>query len=299
MPRSALKSEETRQRILAAALRVFREHGFDAATMREIAAAADVAVGAAYYYFASKDAIVMAFYQQAQDEMAPALNEILNRSRTLEQRLRRIIGQKFEYFAPYRALVGTLSAHSDPAHVLSPFSKATAIHSRARHRVFRSRCRGIQSAPARLHSPLPSAASLALSNGAHALLGLRPLAAPGAHGVALREDSAHDVVCHRPWETAPVQAAPPYGRGTPQSHLRRRMTMTSRPLRIVLPGGSGQVGTHAGAVLSGARPSRHRAHARPLHRTLDHRALGRPNARPVGGNARRRRRMHPSLRPQH
>ena len=126
MPRPTPKSEETRQRILAAALRVFRERGFDAATMREIAAAAGVAVGAAYYYFASKDAIVMAFYQQAQDEMAPALDEILNRSRTLEQRLRGIISQKFEYFAPYRALVGTLSAHIDPAHPLSPFSKATA-----------------------------------------------------------------------------------------------------------------------------------------------------------------------------
>jgi AcrR family transcriptional regulator len=126
MPRLTPKSEETRERILAAALRIFRERGFDAATMREVAAAAEVAVGAAYYYFASKDAIVMAFYQQAQDEMAPALDEVLNHSRTLEQRLRGIIRQKFEYFGPYRALVGTLSAHIDPAHPLSPFSNATA-----------------------------------------------------------------------------------------------------------------------------------------------------------------------------
>lgn len=126
MPRPTPKSEETRQRILAAALGIFRERGFEAATMREVAAAAGVAVGAAYYYFASKDAIVMAFYRQAQDEMEPALDAILNRSRTLEQRLRGIIAQKFAYFAPYRALVGTLSAHIDPAHPLSPFSKATA-----------------------------------------------------------------------------------------------------------------------------------------------------------------------------
>jgi AcrR family transcriptional regulator len=127
MPRQPIpKSETTRRRILAAALRVFRERGFDAATMREVAAEAGVATGAAYYYFASKDAIVMAFYQQAQDEMAPALDEILNGARTLEQRLRGIVGQKFEYFASNRALVGTLSAHSDPAHPLSPFSKAAA-----------------------------------------------------------------------------------------------------------------------------------------------------------------------------
>jgi AcrR family transcriptional regulator len=45
------KSEETRARILDAAIELFRARGFESATMREIAAAADVATGAAYYYF--------------------------------------------------------------------------------------------------------------------------------------------------------------------------------------------------------------------------------------------------------
>ena len=120
------KSEATRRRILDAALGVFRERGFDSATMREIASAAGVAVGAAYYYFDSKDALVMAFYEQAQQEMAPELDRILAGSRTLEQRLRGIVGQKMEYFAPNRALVSALSAHIDPEHPLSPFSSATA-----------------------------------------------------------------------------------------------------------------------------------------------------------------------------
>ncbi len=123
---STRKSEETRKRILAAALAVFRERGFHVATMREIAAAAGVAVGAAYYYFDSKDALVMAFYAQAQDEMAPQLDQILKESRTLEQRLRGIIGQKLAYFAPNRSLVSALTAHIDPEHPLSPFSAATA-----------------------------------------------------------------------------------------------------------------------------------------------------------------------------
>lgn len=120
------KSETTRAHILQAALGVFRERGFQAATMREIAAAAGVAVGAAYYYFDSKDALVMAFYEQSQDEMAPALDGILASSRTFDARLRGIIGQKFEYFAPNRALVGALSTHIDPEHPLSPFGAATA-----------------------------------------------------------------------------------------------------------------------------------------------------------------------------
>lgn len=120
------KSEATRGRILEAALQIFRQRGFEAATMREIAAAAGVAVGAAYYYFDSKDALVMAFYEQAQQEMAPELDRILSASRNLEQRLRGIIGQKLEYFAPNRTLVAALSTHIDPGHPLSPFSAATA-----------------------------------------------------------------------------------------------------------------------------------------------------------------------------
>jgi AcrR family transcriptional regulator len=125
-PKTTPKSEATRARILQAALRVFRERGFAAATMREIATAAEVAVGAAYYYFESKDALVMAFYEESQTRMVPALEQILAQSRTLEQRLRGLIGYKFEHFAPNRALMGALSAHIDPEHPLSPFSAATA-----------------------------------------------------------------------------------------------------------------------------------------------------------------------------
>jgi AcrR family transcriptional regulator len=121
-----LKSEATRARILESALATFRERGFEKSTMREIAVAAGVAVGAAYYYFDSKDAIVLAFYQRAQQEMAPSLDTILSKAKTLEARLRGLITCKFEYFAPNRALLGALSAHADPTHALSPFSRETA-----------------------------------------------------------------------------------------------------------------------------------------------------------------------------
>jgi AcrR family transcriptional regulator len=120
------KSEETRTRILEAALAVFRERGFERATMREIATAAGVAVGAAYYYFESKDAIVMAFYERSQGEMRPQIEALLERSKTLESRLRAVISTKFECFGPNRKLLGALSAHSDPEHPLSPFSKETS-----------------------------------------------------------------------------------------------------------------------------------------------------------------------------
>jgi len=120
------KSEATRIRIYEAALRVFRERGFHAATMREIASDAGVALGATYYYFDSKNSIVMAFYEQAQRQMAPELERILATNRSLEGRLRGLIQHKFDYFAANRALLGALSAHTDPEHPLSPFSEATA-----------------------------------------------------------------------------------------------------------------------------------------------------------------------------
>jgi AcrR family transcriptional regulator len=120
------KAEETRGRILEAALSIFRERGFEKATMREIATEAGVAVGAAYYYFDSKDALVMAFYEQAQRAMHEEIESALDQSRTLEARLRAIITTKFEYFAPNRRLLSALTAHTDPEHPLSPFSDETA-----------------------------------------------------------------------------------------------------------------------------------------------------------------------------
>jgi len=132
------KSEATRARILEAALRVFRERGFQAATMREIATEAGVALGAAYYYFESKDAIVMAFYERAQQQMEPELERILDSRRTLESRLRGLISYKWEYFLPNRALMGALSVHIDPEHPLSPFSAATG-HIRDRDIAFFAR----------------------------------------------------------------------------------------------------------------------------------------------------------------
>ena len=63
--RSTAKAEATQTRILDVALDLFRRHGFDQTTMREIAAQAEVSLGSAYYYFDSKEDLVMAFYDRA------------------------------------------------------------------------------------------------------------------------------------------------------------------------------------------------------------------------------------------
>ncbi len=119
------KSDETRARILDAAIELFRARGFEAATMREIAAAAGVATGAAYYYFDSKDALVLAFYDRSQKELEPLLEQALAATRDFEGRLRALIEVKLAYFEPDRGLLRALAAHTDPEHPLSPFSVQT------------------------------------------------------------------------------------------------------------------------------------------------------------------------------
>jgi AcrR family transcriptional regulator len=120
------KAEETGLRILEAALELFREEGFDSATMRDIAKRAQVATGAAYYYYPSKEAIVMDFYQRANADMQPKIATALEAAHGLEAGLRALIQVKLAHFAPNRGVLRTLLRNgADLRHPLSPFSAAT------------------------------------------------------------------------------------------------------------------------------------------------------------------------------
>ena len=124
--RTTVKAEETRERILDAALQLFREKGFDETTMRDIAAEAEVATGGAYYYFRSKEELVMAFYVRTAEEARELWPGIIGASRDLRKRLRAILDLKFEQFAKHRRLlVALVRIGIDPAHPLSPFGRET------------------------------------------------------------------------------------------------------------------------------------------------------------------------------
>ena len=58
---------ETAEKILTAALGLFRKQGFDKTTMRQIAKSAGTSLGSAYYYFPRKEALVLAYFE---DQMA-------------------------------------------------------------------------------------------------------------------------------------------------------------------------------------------------------------------------------------
>lgn len=123
------KGEDTRERIYAAALGLFRERGFDATTMRDVAAAAGMSLGAAYHYFPGKDAIVLVYYDQVSREHARRVAAETAEEPKLANRLAIAFQSKIEILREDRPLMGALLRFAgDPRHPLSFFGTATRQH---------------------------------------------------------------------------------------------------------------------------------------------------------------------------
>jgi AcrR family transcriptional regulator len=117
---------DTRQRVLAAALKLFRRRGFDRTTMRDVAEEAGMSLGAAYYYFASKEAIVLAYYDDQQREHATLARSKLAGASTLRERLGAVFHTKLDVLARDRKLLGALfRSVGDPSDTTGPFGAAT------------------------------------------------------------------------------------------------------------------------------------------------------------------------------
>lgn len=121
------KAESTRSHLLQTALAKFRERGVEASTMRELAATAGMSLGAAYYYFPSKEAIIQAYYDDVQAEHARRLAAALaDRRLDFQERLRAAFHSKLDIVRGDRKLMGALFRYSgDPGHPLSVFGQGT------------------------------------------------------------------------------------------------------------------------------------------------------------------------------
>ena len=73
LSRRERKKRETRQRLMEAALRLFREQGYDATTVEQIAESADVAKGTFFNYFETKEAILPALAEWRLGQLKEAL----------------------------------------------------------------------------------------------------------------------------------------------------------------------------------------------------------------------------------
>src|SRR5688572_32022488 len=123
------KGDDTRRRIYDAALTLFRDRGFDNTTMRDVAAVAGMSLGAAYHYFPSKDAIVLAYYDNVSREHASRVAAEVGGEGRLGRRLSIAFHSKLEILRNDRPLMGALLRFAgDPGHPLSFFGASTRQH---------------------------------------------------------------------------------------------------------------------------------------------------------------------------
>jgi AcrR family transcriptional regulator len=69
--------DDTRERILHVAIRIFGKYGFQKTTMDEIAGAAHKAKGSVYYYFNSKEDLFRAVVQQEINDIKSGLTKVI------------------------------------------------------------------------------------------------------------------------------------------------------------------------------------------------------------------------------
>jgi len=120
------KASHTKALILETALKMFRERGYEATTMRAIAENAGVSLGNAYYYFQSKEELIQAFYHRTHDEHLAASAEVLERQGGLKARLLEVMRLKIQNLEPYHQFAGVLfKTAADPKSPLNPFSDAS------------------------------------------------------------------------------------------------------------------------------------------------------------------------------
>jgi len=100
--RKEVLSEFRRTGILRAARKVFARHGYDGATMDEVAEACDIAKGTLYLYFKSKRQIYLAVLKEDLGGLREATRQAISREATAHGRIRAFINARFEFCGRHR-----------------------------------------------------------------------------------------------------------------------------------------------------------------------------------------------------
>ena len=77
------KKDAKRASMMQAAVKVFAEQGYHAATVRDIVTAADVAVGTFYFYFPDKETLFVHLFDETASFLLQTIQQALNSRRTL------------------------------------------------------------------------------------------------------------------------------------------------------------------------------------------------------------------------
>ena len=119
--------ETKRALIYSTALTLFRDKGFEATTMRDIAKVAQISLGSAYHYFPSKVAIVFAYYEEVQSTHERRADKEMAGASDLRAKLAAVFETKLELVRRDRALMGAIAASIvTPKDSMSAFSPESA-----------------------------------------------------------------------------------------------------------------------------------------------------------------------------
>src|SRR5688500_1624661 len=116
--------ERTRERILKAALELFRKQGLERTTTKQISTKAGIAEGTLFNYFKTKEDLALYFFQKETEDLEAwfKADERLQRA-SIQEKLFAIINRQLEYIAPYEDFIGAVFFRSlQPSSKLSPIS---------------------------------------------------------------------------------------------------------------------------------------------------------------------------------
>src|SRR5258707_7344686 len=92
-----------REKILAAAVHLFAEYGYHAATMRDIARMAGIQAASIYYHYASKQALLVEVMDNHMQRLDAKLEHIGGKQSTVQQRLYHGIAKHIQLHTTYQS----------------------------------------------------------------------------------------------------------------------------------------------------------------------------------------------------
>jgi AcrR family transcriptional regulator len=116
--------KRTKERILEAALQLFREKGLEATTTKEVSKLAGIAEGTLFNYFKTKEDLALYFFQKETENLIDWFHADTRLQRVpLPEQLFAIIHRQLEYIEPYEDFIGAVFCRSlQPSSSLSPLS---------------------------------------------------------------------------------------------------------------------------------------------------------------------------------
>jgi len=224
--RTDVITEYRRDALLEAAVRVFGEHGFDCATMEQIAREAEVAKGTTYLYYPSKQSIYDAALSRGLAELDERTKEAFERASNLHEAIPAFVTARAQFFFEHRDFFRMyVSAISRQITSVKPrASEFQAMVDRQTRRLEQLIARAVRRREIRQVDP--SAAALAIFDLTRGLVARGMVADRGFH--VEREAAFVSALVWQGIEREKGKGTREKGQGTREKRLRERAGAFSR-----------------------------------------------------------------------